>query len=218
MEVQDGFIVGVHNYCDRWCETCAFTSRCQALTVRSEVETDRQPTPRWLQECVAEMNAVLLETPTDQRFGRLLRCVAPEHHGIEQRARAYSFAAAGFLQTLEAAPDGDHADPRTIVGRYCVLIPTKVYRALAALANEDVYAEHWPRDHDGSAKVALITIERSRAAWIAMAELGLAPVMGAEQFVSDLSRLADDLDRVFPNARTFVRPGLDEPDEVAKLS
>jgi hypothetical protein len=92
-----------------------------------------------------------------------------------------------------------------------------VYRALAASANEDVYAVHWPRDHDGSAKVALIAIERSRAAWITLAELGLAPVVDLERFVSDLSRLADDLDRVFPNARTFVRPGLDEPEEVAKL-
>src|SRR6185503_16937586 len=25
VEVRDGFIVGIFNYCDRWCETCAFT-------------------------------------------------------------------------------------------------------------------------------------------------------------------------------------------------
>ena len=23
MEIRDGFIVGIFNYCDRWCETCA---------------------------------------------------------------------------------------------------------------------------------------------------------------------------------------------------
>jgi hypothetical protein len=216
MEVQDGFIVHIYDYCDRWCEACAFTSRCQAFS--AAVETERTPTPRWLQECVAEMNAVLREPTTERRFDRLLRCVAPEHHVIEQRARAYSLAAAGCLQTMEIASDRDHGDPRTIAWRYCVLIPTKVYRALAALANEDIYAEHWPLDHDGSAKVALMAVDRSRAAWIAMAERGLAPVVDVERFVSDLSRLADDLDRVFPNARAFVRPGLDEPEEVAKLS
>ena len=25
MEVQDGFIVGIFNYCDRWCERCPLT-------------------------------------------------------------------------------------------------------------------------------------------------------------------------------------------------
>ena len=28
MEIQDGFIVGIDDYCDRWCERCQFTSRC----------------------------------------------------------------------------------------------------------------------------------------------------------------------------------------------
>ena len=218
MEIQDGFILRIYDYCDRWCETCSLTSRCQAFNARSRSETNSSPTPRWLQECVSEMNAVLRQPTTDLRFGKLLQAVAPQHHAIEQRARAYSLAAAGCLQTMEIASDRDYADARTIVGRYCVLIPTKVYRALAALANETIYATHWPRDHDGSAKVALMAIERSRAAWITLAERRLARIEDVERFVSDLSRLADDLDRVFPEARTFVRPGLDEPQEVAKLS
>jgi hypothetical protein len=46
---------------------------------------------------------------------------------------------------------------------------------------------------------------------------GIASGMDAAPFIADLVWLADALDRVFPNARTFVRPGLDEPDEVAKL-
>jgi hypothetical protein len=29
--------------------------------------------------------------------------------------------------------------------------------------------------------------------------------------------LSDELDRVFPKARAFVRPAFDEPDEVARL-
>ena len=33
----------------------------------------------------------------------------------------------------------------------------------------------------------------------------------------DLAWLGDALEGVFPNARAFVRPGLDEPDEVALL-
>ena len=28
MEIKDGFIVGIFNHCDRWCERCALTSHC----------------------------------------------------------------------------------------------------------------------------------------------------------------------------------------------
>jgi hypothetical protein len=160
----------------------------------------------WLQECIAEMNGLVRQP------------IRLEHQGIVDRARGYSFGVAGFLQKIQAPPERDHVDPRSVIRHYCAFIPPKIYRALTGLDRCQDDADDWPADHDGSAKVALIAIERSRAAWIAMAELGLAPVMGVEQFVSDLSRLADDLDRVFPNARAFVRPGLDEPDEVAKLS
>jgi hypothetical protein len=38
MDVRDGFIVGIDNYCDRWCETCAFTSRCRVFADRAEME------------------------------------------------------------------------------------------------------------------------------------------------------------------------------------
>jgi hypothetical protein len=36
-------------------------------------------------------------------------------------------------------------------------------------------------------------------------------------FIEDLLWLSDALERVFPKARAFVRPGFDEPDEVAML-
>lgn len=30
------FIPGVYNYCDRWCERCAFTSRCMTYALSEE--------------------------------------------------------------------------------------------------------------------------------------------------------------------------------------
>ena len=43
MDVQDGFIVGIYNYCDRWCETCSFTSRCRVFADRAELEAQSDP-------------------------------------------------------------------------------------------------------------------------------------------------------------------------------
>ena len=79
MDVRDGFILGIYNYCDRWCETCAFTSRCRVFADRAEMdaamdpylkavaeapplpEEEPPPPPRWMQEMIAEMNAAARE-------------------------------------------------------------------------------------------------------------------------------------------------------------
>ena len=72
-------------------------------------------------------------------------------------------------------------------------------------------------DYDGSAKVALLGIERSHAAWLELVHRGLASPIDIEPLIADLIWLCDELERVFPHARAFVRPGLDQPDEVARL-
>jgi hypothetical protein len=67
------------------------------------------------------------------------------------------------------------------------------------------------------AEVALLGIERSHAAWLHLVESGIASADEVEPFIADLIWLTDQLDRVFPQARAFIRPAFDEPDEVAKL-
>jgi hypothetical protein len=34
------FISGIHNYCDRWCERCPFSSRCMVYAVEQADEDD----------------------------------------------------------------------------------------------------------------------------------------------------------------------------------
>jgi hypothetical protein len=43
MEIQDGFIVGIFNYCDGWCVACAFTSRCRLFADKVEMEARQDP-------------------------------------------------------------------------------------------------------------------------------------------------------------------------------
>jgi hypothetical protein len=236
MEVLDGFIVGIYNYCDRWCETCGLTARCRVFADRAAflaeldphlkgvveappLPQDLPPPPaRWLQDCIDEMNEAAREMTIDDARQLVREGIAPEHEGIDRRARAYSFGTAGWLQRVDMPGDRDYADPRSVLAHDCALIPAKVYRALNGwLLSQDDPAD-CPADHDGSAKVALLSIDRSRGAWITTAERGLAPTTEVEPFVSELGVLADELERLFPKARAFVRPGLDEPAEVAKLT
>ena len=36
MGAEPDFIPGIYNYCDRWCERCAYTSRCLQFQIESE--------------------------------------------------------------------------------------------------------------------------------------------------------------------------------------
>jgi len=239
MDVIDGFIVGIYNYCDRWCETCAFTSRCRSFADRAAVEAELdpnfkavadapplpqeapEPPPQWLQECIDEMNEAAaeiakLDVSQDEVRQRIYDYVSPEHRTIEQRARAYSLATAGWLQTVDLPAERDHADPRSVLWHDCAFIPAKIYRALGGLRMWREDPHDWPADHDGSAKVALISIDRSRVAWIAVAERGIASTADVEPFVSELGVLGDELERVFPKARAFIRPGFDEPEAIGQ--
>ena len=38
------FISGIYNYCDRWCERCAFTARCMNFTMEQE-QTEKSGGP-----------------------------------------------------------------------------------------------------------------------------------------------------------------------------
>ena len=66
------------------------------------------------------------------------------------------------------------------------MIPAKVHRAIEGLAEDEPEECDWPPDHDGSAKVALLGIERSHAAWLTLVERGLVSDGDAAPFIADL--------------------------------
>ena len=40
LEGEENFIPSIFNYCDRWCERCAFTSRCRVYAMENEGPDD----------------------------------------------------------------------------------------------------------------------------------------------------------------------------------
>lgn len=75
----------------------------------------------------------------------------------------------------------------------------------------------FPPDHEGSAKVALVGMDRSLAAWDDLVSLGVVDARVAAPFRTDLLWLRHAVEGLVPTARTFVRPGFDELDEVRIL-
>jgi hypothetical protein len=230
VELRNGFIVGIFNYCDRWCEACAFTTRCRLFADIAEMEASLDPglkalvetppleppppPPPWLEELLQEMDKAIHE-PADNQPPE--RPIPPAHMGIERRARCYCMRVYRWLKACELATSHDPADPRAVILRFHALITAKIHRALHGLANDNPEDRDWPPDYDGSAKVALLGIERSHAAWLELVQQGVVSDAEAAPFIADLIWLGDALEHVFPKARSFVRPGFDEPDEVSRL-
>ena len=175
------------------------------------------PPPPWLKELLDELDeASRSPLPDEDCVGRELR-VVPERDAIDDRAEAYSRRARAWLNTREFDLSSEAGDPRDVIAWFHMMIHVKAMRALHGLAEDDPAERDWPPDHDGSAKVALIGIDRSHTAWLDLVETGVASVSEVASFIDDLVWLRAALERTFPKARAFVRPGFDEPDEVARL-
>lgn len=104
-------------------------------------------------------------------------------------------------------------DAREVIQWYQYQIAVKTMRALSARIGEqeiDPVTADCMKDSDGSAKVALIGIDRSIGAWRLMQlslperESSIVPL------ILQLERLRQRTEKVFPEAREFVRPGFDE--------
>jgi hypothetical protein len=149
---------------------------------------------------------------------------------IMQTARAYTVLAARWLRAQSAALkeqacrgrsgpalQRESADPAQLLQALevvewdCLLIPVKLRRALHGLdeiARGDLDDAFVRDDTNGTAKLSLLCIDRSEAAWRVIAEWSDNEF--AAIFAEQLAQLRTEIEDTFPRARAFVRPGLDE--------
>jgi hypothetical protein len=205
------FIPLVYNYCDMWCERCRLTGRCllfatQSLSARqdrshgggvvSQVESGLEMARALLEtavkgtEAIAALNVKLADPDAPPERTAL-------GHPLEFLARHYALQAGSYLSSLQGrlSEDWPQGSPLEVVSWFHVLIAAKTYRSLvsehgAAEAPELLF------DALGSAKLVLVAIDRSLAAWQTLIEL--------------LQALRTGIEMRFPDAPAFVRPGLDE--------
>ena len=104
-------------------------------------------------------------------------------------------------------------DSVEVIRWYQYQIYVKFMRAIQG-KDEDMFETEFPKDSDGSAKVALIGIDRSISAWgnIFMSKDDKdGIVFNMLQLLVNLQHLVEE---EFPDARDFIRPGFD--DEIKK--
>ena len=118
------------------------------------------------------------------------------------------------LPGYDPAEEADNLkDSVDIIRWYQHFIYVKLVRAVQGKLEETPQSlDEFPKDSDGSAKVALIAIDRSIAAWGQMREHFPQRRDDILDILVHLDRLRSKTETLFPDARAFVRPGFDSKD------
>jgi hypothetical protein len=147
---------------------------------------------------------------------------AAEGHVISRAAKSYSKMVEDwfregeglFFETATAVSEGVNLEEAFEVIRwYQYFIAAKVTRAIRGKIEEDEEGcDQFASDSDGSAKIALIAIDRSIGAWAVIPHYNNLYAESVLEIISFLDRLRQAVEETFPNARSFIRPGFDRID------
>jgi len=269
-------ISGIYNYCDRWCERCAFTSRCLLYATEQAEPDANDPETRditnekfwrklhdvfsdtatmiseWAAEAGVDLDSVDVTAEMAEHEREL---EAAEQDELAETARRYAQTVGNWFGeefvTVEDVHDDvtSGSDPvnedltvrdaEEIIQWYQFFIAVKLTRALSrpasiaegsddqddlsfdfmsanetdedeAIDYDAVIARANRIDSNGSAKVALVAIDRSMAGWRSL-QLALPEKANTiNPTLVELDRLRRLTEARFPQARDFIRPGLDE--------
>jgi hypothetical protein len=182
-------ISGIYNYCDRWCERCPLTSRCLVYATEQEDNDSFE-------------NHDLRNEVFWQKLGAIFQ---------ETREMIVEWAnEAGF--DLNGHSDDDetrHPRKKQLVDNHPLTKAGKKYANTASDWFRELDQRIDSENSERSAKVALIGIDRSIAAWRLM-QLSLPERAGSiVLLILQLERLRQRLEKSFPDARSFIRPGFD---------
>jgi hypothetical protein len=107
----------------------------------------------------------------------------------------------------------DFGEAVEVVRWYQHLIYVKLMRAIRGELDERLEPpDEFPKDSDGSAKVALIGLDRSIAAWGEIRNLFPHRDHDILDILVHLEQLRRNVEKAFPEARAFIRPGFDKID------
>jgi len=244
---EERFIPGIYNYCDRWCERCPQTLHCLNFSLLEEEFSDPETHDirneafwRKLSEILGETLELLREM--GKKWGIELETLdsvsdiesmrandeAAENHVIYRAAKRYSEMAEDwfgeeetfFFETPAVANEGvDIEEALEVIRWYQYFIALKLRRAIRGkIEEEEERCDEVASDSDGSAKIALIAIDRSIGAWAVILHYNDLYAERVFEIISFLDRLRQAVEETLPNARSFIRPGFDRIDRNALTS
>jgi len=233
----ENHIPGIYSYCDRWCERCSFTSRCTNFSLGEEFgfsDEDLDISNKTFWENLSLIFQVTLELFIEKanKLGIDLNVEIDENCDLDKNenhpllllSEEYSINVFHWLQnnsvffknkavilaTIDEKRVITLIDAIEIIQWYHIFISAKLDRALFQVDDDDVNDPIMISDCNGSAKAALIAIDRSIAAFGYILENISELEDDCLKYLSQLSKIKIITEQFFPQARNFIRPGFDE--------
>ncbi len=231
-------IPGIYNYCDRWCEKCPFTSRCLNFEMGEKIKRNINNkdelnkifweffdgNPGRIIESI-EKEILKSEEYEDDEIGYSgddfeIKHLIAQSNDSAQLALKYLEIVSEWMNRNKDKLEGSYSniernekvklsDTFEVILWYQYQIYVKIMRALHG-KNEDMLEDEFPKDSDGSAKVALIGIDRSINAWGKIFMMINEKEENVFNIIQLLVNIQHIVEEEFPNARNFIRPGFDE--------
>lgn len=252
-----GFIPGIYNYCDRWCEKCSQRLHCMSFAMGEKIEERggfnlddeiaRDDENVWarlkdvfestyevLHELADErgmdVEDIYISENIDKEFwgedyenqdqkGEDIN-TAIESSDIIRICQIYEEMADKCLEKIfnllddkekrEADEKGKELDETLdVINWYLDLIQVKMRRALYGISHNKMKEQKEQEDYNGSAKVALIAIDRTADAWKTVQVFYPEYSRDILHIIVVLDQLTEDIEKEFKEARVFKRPGFD---------
>lgn len=245
-----GFIPGIYNYCDRWCDRCEQKLHCMSFVMGSRLEEKGgfsfdhevihedeglwthlkgvfESTYEVLQELAVERGIEVEDIYASENINREFwgedfeiqlkdekNNPQIENSDIIRITLIYEDLAEKCLEKIlianpEKKKEKRQEDAFEVVNWYVDFMQSKMRRALYAFHLGGKKEEEF-ENYNGSAKVVLLAIDRSIKAWkeIAVSEAEWEREIGHLLVV--LAQLQKDIEKQFPKAREFKRPGFEK--------
>lgn len=243
--MNEHFISGIFNYCDRWCERCAFTDHCAIFEededfTKVEAAAFFHLLENTLEAAVASSTALIQNEAAElwsdwqakiKALGAKDAPLPELEEELRQLSRKYFMSGRNWFKTNEALlrtcrnawsepiEQGRQQqveldrleDALAVVQWYQPFIGAKVQRAVSGkdrlwFPEQDPYQN----DANGSAKIALLAIDRSLSAWELIRSLLPETSDDLLDLLVQLSKLRSGIQSLFPKTELFIRPGFDE--------
>lgn len=241
------FIEGIYNYCDCWCERCAFTEKCMNFAMRNYKEPDHEnynddnlsdvfrQTTDLIKQVIEDkgMSWEEIVSQADTQTPAFDPHKEADKHRNVKNAKEYTRLYGSFLREEQgfmkgkgvefqnelnkgsiSVEDAEEAllqieDAFEVINWYQNLIYIKIRNACQLFFEENL-SEFMTDYYTGKAKLTLISIDRSISSWLVLQVHFPEKVNKITEILFQLEKLRLQIEKDFPNARKFVRPGFDK--------
>ncbi len=222
----------IYNYCDRWCERCEYTDKCSIYYFEEEEKqnggSEKQDLDRiseiftltmeMLNEIAEEYGLDFDELPdmdVEEHIPGKFEMMAIEYgNSISQWLKENKLLLeekAKNMSIIDKNQANIFSEVIQIINWYSFTIGAKIHRAsVNDKIDYESEEEYNKRDQVGSAKIAIISIDRSMNAMRFILNNIPEKEEDSLNYLAKLQKIKQGVLSTIPNAMDFVRPGFDE--------